>query len=85
MKMILTGTALGALALAATAATAQQASKPRIDAVYWLSAETVSGMATGQPTGVDKDLSLQLGSLRSNPAPSAEHIPPKTLRAGSRP
>lgn len=84
MKMILTGTALGALALAATAATAQQASKPRIDAVYWLSAETVSGMATGQPTGVDKDLSLQLGSLRSNPAPSAEHIPPKTLRAGER-
>ncbi|HWT41375.1 MAG TPA: hypothetical protein VN152_01910, partial [Sphingopyxis sp.] len=81
MNKIVTGSAaLGALAIA-TAAFAQQASKPKIDAVYWLSAETVSGMATGEPTGVQKNLSLQLGSARSNPAPSAEHLPPQVLRA----
>lgn len=84
MKMILTGSALGALAFAATAATAQQAPKPKIDAVYWLSAETVSGMATGQPGGVEKNLMLQLGSVRRNPAPSADHLPPQALRAGDR-
>lgn len=84
MKMILTGSALGALAFAATAATAQQAPKPKIDAAYWLSAETVSGMATGQPGGVEKNLMLQLGSVRRNPAPSADHLPPQALRAGDR-
>ncbi|MBB6425315.1 hypothetical protein [Sphingopyxis sp. JAI128] len=84
MKMILTGsTALCTLAIAA-AALAQQAPKPKIEAVYWLSAETVSGMATGQPTGVEKNLSLQLGSTRSSTAPSAEHLPPQDLRAGER-
>lgn len=84
MKMILTGSALGALAFAATVATAQPAPKPKIDAVYWLSAETVSGMATGQPGGVEKNLMLQLGSVRRNPAPSADHLPPQALRAGDR-
>ncbi|MGN7929016.1 hypothetical protein [Sphingopyxis sp. 22461] len=85
MNKILTGsTALGALAIAATAAFAQQAPKPKIEAVYWLSAETVSGMATGQPAGVAKNLSLQLGSARRSPAPSAEHLPPQALRAGDR-
>ncbi len=85
MNKILTGSvALGALAIAATAAFAQQAPKPKIEAVYWLSAETVSGMATGQPAGVAKNLSLQLGSARRNPAPSAEHLPPQALRAGDR-
>ncbi|MBE1527112.1 hypothetical protein GGC65_001568 [Sphingopyxis sp. OAS728] len=84
MKMILTGSALAALAFAATVATAQQAPKPKIDAVYWLSAETVSGMATGQPGGVEKNLMLQLGSVRRNPAPSADHLPPQALRAGDR-
>lgn len=84
MKMIVTGSAaLGALAIAATAI-AQQAPKPKIEAVYWLSAETVSGMATGQPAGVEKNLSLQLGSTRSSTAPSAEHLPPQGLRAGER-
>jgi len=85
MKKILTGSAaLGALAIAATAAFAQQAPKPKIEAVYWLSAETVSGMATGQPAGVEKNLLLQLGSVRRNPAPSADHLPPQALRAGDR-
>ncbi|SEH17225.1 hypothetical protein SAMN05428974_2092 [Sphingopyxis sp. YR583] len=84
MKMILTAGALGVLAYAATGATAQQASKPKVDAVYWLSAETVSGMATGQPTGIEKNLMLQLGSVRRNPAPSADHLPPQALRAGDR-
>lgn len=85
MKKTLTrGAALGALAIAATAAIAQQAPKPKIEAVYWLSAETVSGMATGQPAGVAKNLSLQLGSGRSNTAPNAEHLPPQGLRAGER-
>lgn len=84
MKMLLSGSALAALAFAATVATAQQAPKPKIDAVYWLSAETVSGMATGQPGGVEKNLMLQLGSVRRNPAPSADHLPPQALRAGDR-
>lgn len=84
MKIILSGgAALGALAIAA-AAVAQQAPKPKIEAVYWLSAETVSGMATGHPVGVEKNLSLQLGSTRSSTAPSAEHLPPQGLRAGER-
>lgn len=83
--MILTGSAgLAALAIAATAAIAQQAPKPKVEAVYWLSAETVSGMATGRPVGVEKNLLLQLGSARRNPAPSAEHLPPQALRAGER-
>lgn len=83
-KILTGGAAFGALAIAATAAFAQQAPKPKIEAVYWLSAETVSGMATGQPTGVEKNLSLQLGSARSNAAPNAEHLPPQGLRAGDR-
>lgn len=84
MKMILTGSALGALAVVGTAATAQQAPKPKIEAVYWLSAETLSGMATGRPGGVEKDLSLQLGSARTNLSPDAAHLPPQALRAGDR-
>jgi hypothetical protein len=85
MKMTLTcGAALCVLAIAATAAIAQQAPKPKIEAVYWLSAETVSGMATGQPAGVEKNLLLQLGSARRNPAPSAAHLPPQALQAGER-
>lgn len=85
MKKILTGgAALGALAIATTTAFAQQAPKQKIEALYWLSAETVSGMATGQPAGVEKNLLLQLGSVRRNPAPSADHLPPQALRAGDR-
>ena len=85
MKTILiAGAALGALAIAATAATAQQAPKQKVEAAYWLSAETVSGMATGQPAGVEKNLLLQLGSTRRAPAPSAAHLPPQGLRAGER-
>lgn len=82
-KMLIGGAALGALAIAA-AALAQSAKPPKIEAVYWLSAETVSGMATGQPAGIEKNLLLQLGSDRSNPAPSAAHLPPSTLQAGDR-
>ncbi|MCW1431104.1 hypothetical protein [Novosphingobium sp. JCM 18896] len=85
MKTILIcGVALGALAVAATTALAQQVQRPKVEADYWLSAETVSGMATGQPAGVEKSLMLQLGSLRRNAAPSAEHLPPQVLRAGER-
>jgi len=84
MKMLLSGSALAALAIAATAATAQPAPKQKIDAVYWLSAETVSGMATGQPAGIEKTLMLQLGSVHRNPVPSADHLPPQGLRAGDR-
>ncbi|QAY75835.1 hypothetical protein [Sphingosinicella sp. BN140058] len=84
MKTILIrGTALGALAVA-TAAIAQQARPAKVEAVYWLSADTVSGMATGQPAGVEKTLLLQLGSDRSKPAPSAAHLPPPALQAGDR-
>lgn len=82
-NMMIGGAAVSALAVA-TAAFAQQAPKPKIEAVYWLSAETASGMATGQPAGVEKNLSLQLGSTRSSTAPSAEHLPPQGLRAGER-
>lgn len=84
MKSLPISSALAVLALTATAAAAQQAPKPKIDAVYWLSAETVSGMATGQPNGVEKNLMLQLGSVRRNPTPSADHLPPQALRAGER-
>jgi len=85
MKTILIrGAAFGAIAIAATAAIAQQAPKPKVEAVYWLSAETVSGMATGQPQGVEKNLVLQLGSVRRAPAPNAAHLPPQALRAGER-
>jgi hypothetical protein len=86
MKMLLSGSALAALAALSALATAaaQPAPQPRIDAVYWLSAETVSGMATGQPNGVEKNLMLQLGSVRRSPAPSADHLPPQALRAGDR-
>lgn len=81
------GCAIGALSIAAafaTSATAQQAKPPRIEAVYWLSAETISGMSTGRPAGVEKNLMLQLGSIHGNPAPSAAHLPPQALRAGER-
>lgn len=85
MKIIWTASAApGALAIAATAAVAQPAPKPMVEAIYWLSADTVSGMATGRPAGVEKNLQLQLGSSRRNPAPSAEHLPPQGLRAGDR-
>ena len=83
-NILIRGAALSALAIAATAAIAQQAPKPKVEAVYWLSAETVSGMATGQPMGVEKNLVLQLGSARRAPAPSAAHLPPQTLQAGER-
>jgi len=82
-NMMIGGAAVSVLALATTGF-AQPAPKPKIEAVYWLSAETVSGMATGQPAGVEKNLSLQLGSMRSSTAPSADHLPPQGLRAGDR-
>lgn len=77
------GAALSAVAFSC-AAFAQQAPKPKIEAVYWLSAETTSGMATGQPNGVEKSLTLQLGSSRGQSAPSAVHLPPAALKAGDR-
>jgi hypothetical protein len=84
MKKILSaGTALAVVTLACVAF-AQQGPTPKIEAVYWMSAETVSGMATGRPDGVEKNLMLQLGSSRSQSAPSAAHVPPLALWAGDR-
>lgn len=86
MKTILIpGAALGMLAIVvATDAPAQPTPRSKVEADYWLSAETVSGMATGQLAGIEKNLMLQLGSLRRTTAPSAEHLPPQVLRAGER-
>ena len=84
MKIILIGGSALAAVAAATAALAQHAAPPKVEAVYWLSAETVSGIATGRPGGIEKNLVLQLGSIRSNPAPEAAHLPPAGLRTGER-
>lgn len=40
------------------------------------------GAAMGGGSNVSKSLTLQLGSSRKAPAPSAEHLPPSGLRAG---
>lgn len=83
-------------ALAGTAATAQQAGGGT--AVYWMTAETNSGMtamAAGGSAGViramaggaqaaySRNLQLQLGTGRRAPGdPNAEHLPPAGLQAG---
>ncbi|HEY0149091.1 MAG TPA: hypothetical protein VGB70_08795 [Allosphingosinicella sp.] len=80
---ILSGTALAAVA--AVAAHAQQAPSGGT-ATYWMSAETASGMsAMGQARGsYAHNLTLQLGTgQRAAGAPSAEHLPPATLKAGT--
>ncbi|HEX8579644.1 MAG TPA: hypothetical protein VF655_08635 [Allosphingosinicella sp.] len=79
---ILAGT--GLLAIAAVAAQAQQAPSGG-SATYWMSAETSSGMSTmGQGGGAyAHNLTLQLGTgRRAAGEPSAEHLPPATLKAG---
>lgn len=82
-KRFFLGLTLGVSAVAGSAF-AQQGQKPKDEAIYWMSAETVSGMATGRPSGVEKALLLQLGSTRRDPAPSASHLPPEGLLAGKR-
>lgn len=93
---ILAATALGVVALA-TAAVSQPRPAPGGTATYWMSAETLSGMAamsqngrvdvgalmSGRAPSLVRNLTLQLGSPRrpSGP-PSAEHLPPAALGAG---
>jgi hypothetical protein len=49
-----------------------------------MSAETVSGMAAGVPSGFSRRLQLQLGSARrATGQPSAAHLPAAVLQAGS--
>ncbi len=82
----------GAFAACAGLAQAQQ-QKPPV-AVYWLSAETSSGMPMGS-RGMDmatmmmggaggprRELLLQLGSQRTAPDPAASHRIPPTMKMG---
>jgi len=82
----------GALAACAGLALAQQ-QKPPV-AVYWLSAETASGlpmggsgmdmaaMMMGGAGGPRREMLLQLGSQRTAPDPAASHRIPPTLKMG---
>lgn len=82
----------GALAAGAGLAQAQQ-QKPPV-AVYWLSAETSSGLPTGGrgmdmaammmggAGGARREMFLQLGSQRTAPDPAASHRIPPTLKMG---
>jgi hypothetical protein len=78
-------TLLATCGLAAVASAAAPVRKPASEANYWMSAETVSGLATGQPNGEARNLQLQLGTtIRPTAAPAAEHLPPSALGAGAR-
>ncbi len=83
MKMIWAGAAIAALAAGGTALS--QARGGGGTTVYWMSAETSSGlaaMAGGRSSHV-RTLTLQLGSpRRPAAAPEAEHLPPAGLQAG---
>ncbi len=73
----------GLVAVAASAA--PSISSGSGEAAYWMSAETVSGLATGLPAGQTKSLQLQLGTgQRPSARPAAEHLPPSALQAGAR-
>ena len=62
----------------------KKAAPPPPEATYWMSAETLSGMASAGPAGLAHQLELQLGSARrASGAPAAEHLPPAGLRAGN--
>src|SRR5688500_2720709 len=94
---MLAATALGVIALA-TAAASQPRQAGGGTATYWMSAETLSGMAamsqggrpdvaammSGRVPSQVRNLILQLGSPR-RPAgpPAADHLPPATLGAGA--
>lgn len=77
-------TLFAATAILAVAAAAAPAKKlVAAETNYWMSAETVTGLATGEPGGEARKLQLQLGSARRPAgAPSAAHLPPATLGAG---
>ena len=82
MKIVWAGASL--VALAAGAAAVGQA-RGAGSTVYWMSADTSSGlaaMAGGRSSHV-RTLNLQLGSpRRAAGAPQAEHLPPAGLQAG---
>lgn len=84
MKHILGTTALATLALTAATSHAQQKPPSAKSASYWMSAETTSGMAVQDGSGLSHGLMLQLGSSsRAAGQPSAEHLPPAALKAGA--
>lgn len=82
----------GGLAFAASLALAQQQKPPK--AVYWLSAETASGMPMGGRgmdmaammmgggSGTRRELLLQLGSQQSAAEPAASHRIPSGMKMG---
>lgn len=93
--------ARGVLVLASFAAAGTVAARATSDepaAVYWITAETTSGMAAMSPgqamamlagragaPSVSRMLRLQLSStLTPSGAPVAEHLPPAGLKAGAR-
>jgi hypothetical protein len=81
---VLSTVAVSAFALTAAATQAQQKPADGPEATYWMSTETVSGMAAGAPSGVARRLQLQLGSSRrASGQPTAEHLPPSGLQAGA--
>jgi hypothetical protein len=77
--------AAAGLAAVAVGAHAQGAAGSGGTATYWMSAETASGMsAMGQGSSQMRNLTLQLGTGRRAPGePSAEHLPPPSLKAGT--
>ena len=83
MKMVWAGA--GIVALAASGTAMSQARGGGSTTVYWMSADTSSGlaaMAGGRSSHV-RTLTLQLGSpRRPAAAPEAEHLPPAGLQAG---
>jgi hypothetical protein len=87
MKMVWAGA--GIVALAVGGAALSQARGGGGTTVYWMSADTSSGlaaMAGGRGGGSShvRTLALQLGSpRRPTGAPQAEHLPPAGLRAGA--
>jgi hypothetical protein len=84
MKMVLAGASLIALG-AGAAAFGQARGGGAGPAVYWMSADTSSGLAAmaGGRSSYVRTLNLQLGSpRRAAGAPEAEHLPPAGLQAG---
>jgi hypothetical protein len=76
--------ALCAASVSALAAAQQRPSAPPPEALYWMSADTQTGMASGHMNGSARTLQLQLGSQRrSSGQPAAEHLPPSVLGAGA--
>jgi hypothetical protein len=86
MKMVWAGA--GIVALAAGGAALSQARGGGGTTVYWMSADTSSGLAAmaggrGGRSSHVRTLTLQLGSpRRAAGAPEAEHLPPAGLQAG---